>query len=65
MINPWPNALCVAVALATVASPALVQAQDVNFNLRAGPLATTLNSIASQSGNIISLEPALVQGKQA
>ena len=65
MINPWPNALCVAVALATVASPALVQAQDVNFNLPAGPLATTLNAIASQSGNIISLEPALVQGKQA
>ncbi len=63
MLNPWPQTLCLAVALATMASPAL--AQDLSFNLPAGNLASTLNTIASQSGQIVSLEPALVQGKQA
>ncbi|MCU1725162.1 TonB-dependent siderophore receptor [Pseudomonas sp. 5P_5.1_Bac1] len=63
MINTWPNALSVAVALATLASPAL--AQDLTFNLQPGPLASTLNAIAGQSGRIISLDPALVGGKQA
>ncbi|MBD9614923.1 TonB-dependent siderophore receptor [Pseudomonas sp. PDM02] len=65
MFNPWPHALSAAVALATLASPALSQAQDLMFNLPAGPLASTLNAIASQSGHIVSLEPSLVQGKQA
>ncbi|PWB32896.1 TonB-dependent siderophore receptor [Pseudomonas sp. SDI] len=65
MLNPWPHALSVAAALVTLASPALAQAQDLTFNLPAGPLAKTLNAIASQSGQIVSLEPALVQGKQA
>jgi outer membrane receptor for ferric coprogen and ferric-rhodotorulic acid len=63
VFNPWPHPLCIAVALATLASPAL--AQDLSFNLPAGPLASTLNAIASQSGHIVSLEPSLVQGKQA
>jgi len=63
VLNPWPHTLCLAVALATMASPAL--AQDLSFNLPAGNLASTLNTIASQSGQIVSLEPALVQGKQA
>lgn len=65
MLNPWPYTLSVAVALATLASPAPVQAQELSFNLPAGPLGNTLNAIASQSGQIVSLEPALVQGKQA
>ncbi|MHC8286134.1 TonB-dependent siderophore receptor [Pseudomonas sp. XS1P51] len=65
MFNPWPHPLCVAIALATLASPALAQAQNLTFNLPAGPLANTLNAIASQSGYIVSLEPSLVQGKQA
>jgi outer membrane receptor for ferric coprogen and ferric-rhodotorulic acid len=65
VFNPWPHALSVAVALATLASPALAQAQPLTFNLPAGPLAATLNAIASQSGHIVSLEPVLVQGKQA
>ena len=63
MFNTWPHALSVAVALATLASPAL--AQNLTFILPAGPLANTLNAIAGQSGQIISLEPSLVQGKQA
>ena len=65
MLNPWPHTLSVAVALATLASPALVQAQSLSFNLPAGPLARTLNAIASQSGQIISLDPALVRDKLA
>jgi outer membrane receptor for ferric coprogen and ferric-rhodotorulic acid len=65
VFNPWPHALSVAVALATLASPVLAQEQTQRFNLPAGPLAATLNAIASQSGQIVSLEPALVQGKQA
>lgn len=65
MFNPWPHTLSAAVALAILASPALAQAQDPSFNLPAGPLASTLNAIASQSGHIVSLEPSLVQGKQA
>ncbi|VVO30226.1 TonB-dependent siderophore receptor [Pseudomonas fluorescens] len=65
MFNPWPHTLSAAVALAILAGPALAQAQDLSFNLPAGPLASTLNAIASQSGHIVSLEPSLVQGKQA
>ena len=65
MFNPWPHTLSAAVALAILASPALAQAQDLSFNLPAGPLASTLNAIASQSGHIVSLEPSLVHGKQA
>jgi len=63
VFNTWPHALSVAVALVTLASPAL--AQNLTFNLPAAPLASTLNAIAGQSGQIISLEPSLVQGKQA
>ncbi|MBZ9782119.1 TonB-dependent receptor [Pseudomonas sp. REP124] len=65
MFNPWPHSLSVAVALASLAGPAMAQAQTLSFNLPAGPLASTLNAIASQSGQIVSLEPSLVQGKQA
>lgn len=63
MFNTWPRNLSAAVALATLSTSAL--AQDLSFNLPAGPLASTLNAIAGQSGQIISLEPALVQGKRA
>lgn len=65
MLNPWSRALPVAVALATLSCAVHAQQQALAFNLSAGPLASTLNAIASQSGQIISLDPALVQGKQA
>jgi outer membrane receptor for ferric coprogen and ferric-rhodotorulic acid len=65
VLNPWSHSLSVAVALAALASPCLSQAQTLTFSLPAGPLANTLNAIASQSGQIISLDPALVQGKLA
>jgi outer membrane receptor protein involved in Fe transport len=63
VFNTWPRNLYAGVALATLSTSAL--AQDLTFNLPAGPLASTLNAIAGQSGQIISLEPALVQGKRA
>ncbi|UVM19983.1 TonB-dependent siderophore receptor [Pseudomonas wadenswilerensis] len=65
MLNPWSHALPVAVALATLASTVQAQEQALSFNLPAASLASTLNAIASQSGRIVSLDPALVQGKQA
>ena len=65
MLNPWSHALPVAVALATLASAAHAQEQTLSFNLPAASLASTLNAIASQSGRIVSLDPALVQGKRA
>ncbi|MFK5732394.1 TonB-dependent receptor [Pseudomonas urmiensis] len=63
MHNNWPRALPLVVALSSFS--ALVQAQTLSFNLPPASLATTLNRIASQSGHIIALEPALVRGKQA
>ena len=65
MLNPWSRALPVAVALATLSCAVSAQQQMLAFNLPAGPLAATLNAIASQSGQILSLDPALVHGKQA
>jgi len=65
VLNPWSRALPVAVALATLSCAVSAQQQALAFNLPAGPLAATLNAIASQSGQIISLDPALVQGRQA
>jgi outer membrane receptor for ferric coprogen and ferric-rhodotorulic acid len=64
VLNPWPHALT-ASALIALASPAFAESQLLTFKLPAGSLASTLNAIASQSGRILSLEPALVQGKQA
>lgn len=71
MHTTWPRALAIAVALAAgnplvhaETSPA-TQQQTLRFDLPAAALASTLNAIASQSGQVISLEPGLVQGKQA
>ncbi|MGE8496955.1 MAG: TonB-dependent siderophore receptor [Pseudomonas sp.] len=71
MQKPWPRAIAIAVALAAsspfgyVYSEPATQQQVLVFNLPAASLAQTLNSIASQSGQIVSLEPVLVKGKQA
>ncbi|QRY80582.1 TonB-dependent siderophore receptor [Pseudomonas sp. PDNC002] len=64
MPSPWPRALVTALALA-VASPQLLAAQTLHFDLPAASLGTTLNAIARQSGEVISLDPALVRGHQA
>lgn len=71
MFKPWPRAIAIAVALAAsgplgyaYAQPA-TQQQTLEFNLPAASLGVTLNAIASQSGQVVSLEPVLVKGKQA
>ena len=63
MYNPLPRALPLVAAL--VSYNVLAQAQTQVFDLPPASLAHTLNRIASQSGHIIALEPALVRGKQA
>ncbi|WP_240043522.1 TonB-dependent receptor [Pseudomonas syringae] len=64
MHNPWFHALPLALAMAALSAPVLAQSTQT-FNMPAGNLADTLNRIASQSGLILSLDPALVSGKQA
>ncbi|HYQ50892.1 MAG TPA: TonB-dependent receptor plug domain-containing protein, partial [Pseudomonas sp.] len=63
MHNLWPRALPLVAALTSF--NALAQAPTLAFNLPPASLAATLNRIASQSGTIIALEPALVRGKHA
>lgn len=64
MFTPWPRALAVSVALACF-SPLAMAEQTVRFDLPAANLAETLNAIASRGDRAISLDPALVSGKQA
>ncbi|MCQ9427473.1 TonB-dependent receptor [Pseudomonas sp. LJDD11] len=64
MHNPWFHALPLALAVAAISAPAMAQAAQP-FNIPAGNLADTLNSIASQGGLVLSLDPSLVSGKQA
>ncbi|GAB7533723.1 TonB-dependent siderophore receptor [Pseudomonas sp. 3A(2025)] len=64
MHNPWFPALALALAVAAISAPVMAQSTQT-FNLPAGGLADTLNRIASQGGLILSLDPALVSGKQA
>lgn len=66
MPSPWSRALTTAVILAA-ASPQLFAAEPalLHFELPAASLATTLNAIARQSGELISLDPALVRDHQA
>ncbi|WP_394560013.1 TonB-dependent siderophore receptor [Aquipseudomonas alcaligenes] len=63
MFKPWPLALAIALAAAPLAA---VHAEPTaRYDLPAASLAQTLNAIARQSGQVVSLDPALVQGKQA
>ena len=71
MPKPWPRALAIAIALATAGpfgyahSEPATQQQTLRFDLPAASLAETINAIARQSGQVVSLEPVLVRGKQA
>ncbi len=71
MQNPWPRALAAALALAALTpcahaqSAPATQQQTLYFDLPAGNLANTLNAIARQAGQVVSLDPALVEDKQA
>lgn len=63
-----PSLLAVAIALsAPLASTTLIAAEQSSsarsYNLPAGPLAATLNQIASQAGVTLAMDPALVAGK--
>lgn len=68
MFRPWPLAVAIVFAglpcTVAMADPA-AQQQTLQFDLPASSLASTLNAIARQSGQVISLDPALVSGKQA
>ncbi|WP_109126477.1 TonB-dependent siderophore receptor [Dyella sp. C11] len=68
-------AICLGLSL-TLSSVALAQSSDghsgaantdgrLSFDLPAGPLGTTLLRIASRSGHLISIDPAVVQDKQS
>lgn len=69
MLKPWPLALAVALAaglpLTTALADSSEQQQALTFDLPAASLGATLNAIARQSGQVVSLDPALVNGKQA
>lgn len=69
MYQPWPLAIAISLAILGPVSHAAeapaTQQRLVAFDLPAGSLANTLNTIARQSGRVISLDPALVQGKLA
>lgn len=62
-----PSLLAMAIALAApLASSALIAAEQSSvrsYNVPSGPLATTLNQIASQAGLSMTLDPALASGK--
>ncbi len=66
MSLPWPRALATAFVLVANA-PHLFAAEPalLHFELPAANLATTLNAIARQSGEVISLDPALVRDQHA
>lgn len=69
MLKPWPLALAIALAsglpLVAVHAESTVQQQVLTFDLPAASLGETLNAIARQSGQVISLDPQLVSGKRA
>jgi len=68
VFKPWPLALAIALAALPTAfarAEGSQQQQLLRFDLPAASLAHTLNAIARQSGQVISLDPALVAGKQA
>ena len=63
-----PSLLAIAIALsAPLTSPALMAAElsatARSYNLPAGPLASTLNQIASQAGITLAIDASLLAGK--
>ncbi|NBA96375.1 TonB-dependent siderophore receptor [Pseudomonas sp. R5(2019)] len=65
LLRPSLLAVAIAVAAPLASGPLLAAEQSGtrSYNLPAGPLASTLNQIASQSGLALSLNPALASGK--
>lgn len=56
---------CTALAYAAGAPAGDTSSSSFSFDLPAGPMGATLIRIASQSGHLLSIDPALIQGKQA
>ncbi|WP_060483599.1 TonB-dependent siderophore receptor [Pseudomonas sp. NBRC 111119] len=67
ILRPSLMALAIAVS-APLASPALLAAEQATtraYALPSGPLAATLNQIASQAGIALAIDPALVSGRRS
>ncbi|MBK4990030.1 TonB-dependent siderophore receptor [Pseudomonas sp. S36] len=67
ILRPSLMALAIAVS-APLASPALLAAEQSTtraYALPSGPLAATLNQIASQAGIALAIDPALVSGRRS
>ncbi len=56
-----PGLLAAAISLASICTAALAD----SYQLPAAPLASTLTQIASQAGIVLSIDPALTEGKQS
>ncbi len=66
MPTPWPRAFATTLVLAVASAQSFAaNGQRLHFELPAASLAETLNAIARQSGQVISLDPALVRDKRA
>ncbi|OLU30280.1 TonB-dependent siderophore receptor [Pseudomonas sp. PA15(2017)] len=69
MFKPWPLALAIALAsslpLAAAHAQSAPQQQRLTFQLPSGGLGITLNAIARQSGQVMSLDPSLITNKRA
>ncbi len=66
LLRPSLMAVAIALAVPLTSSPLLAatEARDLrSYNLAAGPLAGTLNQIASQAGLAMALDPKLAAGK--
>lgn len=68
--SPLLRPSCLALALSLACAAPLVQAQtadaaSINYQIEAGPLGASLNQIAAAAGRTLSVDPALLQGKQA
>lgn len=59
------RALCLALSLSLSCAAFAQAATQYDFDLPAAPLGTTLMRIASESGRLLSVDPALLQGHQA
>lgn len=65
MFEPWPRALALSLSLACASTLVVAEQRLIRFDLPAASLGQTLNAIARQSSQVVSLEPVLVRGKQA
>ena len=70
--SPLLRPSCLALALSLACAVPLAHAQAaaadaavLDYQIAAGPLGASLNRIAASAGRTLSVDPALLQGKQA